>query len=79
MINQNATVYNTRDTTFIHFFVNFKSWLTISRRYSFKRDSLILGMIGYGMAKAAVHQLVHSLACEKSGLPDSAFVSAILP
>lgn len=37
------------------------------------------GMIGYGMAKAAVHQLVHSLAAPKSGLPDNAFVAAILP
>lgn len=37
------------------------------------------GMIGYGMAKAAVHQLVKSLAAEKSGLPEGAFVTAILP
>jgi len=36
-------------------------------------------MIGYGMAKAAVHQLVKSLACSKSGMPDNSFVAAILP
>ena len=40
---------------------------------------LISGMIGYGMAKAAVHQLVKSLAQDKGGLPEGAFVSAILP
>jgi dihydropteridine reductase len=28
------------------------------------------GMAGYGMAKAAVHQLAKSLACEGSGLPE---------
>jgi len=37
------------------------------------------GMIGYGIAKAAVHQLVNSLAHTNGGLPESAFVSAILP
>lgn len=37
------------------------------------------GMIGYGLAKAAVHQLVKSLAEPKSGLPSDAFVAAILP
>jgi len=37
------------------------------------------GMIGYGLAKAAVHQLTKSLACPKSGLPDGAGVYAILP
>jgi dihydropteridine reductase len=37
------------------------------------------GMIGYGMAKAAVHHLVASLAEPKSGLPADAFVTAILP
>ena len=31
------------------------------------------GMIGYGMAKAAVHQLVKSLAAKKSGLPEGTF------
>ncbi|KAF8987658.1 hypothetical protein CPC16_000285 [Podila verticillata] len=36
-------------------------------------------MIGYGMAKAAVHQLVASLAGEDSGLPATAKVNAILP
>merc|ERR1712172_466171 len=30
------------------------------------------GMMGYGMAKAAVHQLVKSLACPGSGLPTDA-------
>lgn len=37
------------------------------------------GMIGYGMAKAAVHQLTKSLAAEKSGLPENALVVSILP
>lgn len=37
------------------------------------------GMIGYGMAKAAVHQLVASLAADGSGLPSGALVLAILP
>lgn len=36
-------------------------------------------MIGYGLAKAAVHQLVKSLAEPKNGLPANAFVAAILP
>ena len=37
------------------------------------------GMIGYGMAKAAVHQLVKSLAADKSGVSPDATVLAILP
>jgi len=37
------------------------------------------GMIGYGLAKAAVHQLTKSLAAPKSGLPEGASVFAILP
>jgi len=38
------------------------------------------GMIGYGMAKAAVHQLTKSLAdTPKSGLPQGTGVYAILP
>lgn len=37
------------------------------------------GMIGYGMAKAAVHHLTKSLAGKDSGLPDDALVVAILP
>uniref|UniRef100_A0A1W7RAM1 Dihydropteridine reductase n=1 Tax=Hadrurus spadix TaxID=141984 RepID=A0A1W7RAM1_9SCOR len=37
------------------------------------------GMIGYGLAKAAVHQLVQSLAAPKSGLPTDALAVAILP
>ncbi|RMX41293.1 hypothetical protein pdam_00017744 [Pocillopora damicornis] len=37
------------------------------------------GMLGYGMAKAAVHQLVKGLADEKGGLPSNASVLAILP
>ena len=36
-------------------------------------------MIGYGMAKAAVHQLTQSLADDKSGLPKGATALAILP
>lgn len=37
------------------------------------------GMIGYGMAKAAVHQLTKSLAAKNSGLPENSLVVAILP
>jgi dihydropteridine reductase len=37
------------------------------------------GMIGYGMAKAAVHQLTKSLAASGSGLPDNSLVVSILP
>ncbi|XP_041367981.1 dihydropteridine reductase-like [Gigantopelta aegis] len=37
------------------------------------------GMIAYGLAKAAVHQLVQSLAGKNSGLPQNCFVAATLP
>lgn len=37
------------------------------------------GMMGYGMAKAAVHQLTQSLGQENSGLPKDATALAILP
>lgn len=37
------------------------------------------GMMGYGMAKAAVHQLTKSLAGKDSGLPDDSLVVALLP
>ncbi|EAT41525.1 AAEL006836-PA [Aedes aegypti] len=37
------------------------------------------GMIGYGMAKAAVHQLTKSLSGKDSGLPEQALVVSILP
>jgi len=37
------------------------------------------GMIGYGMAKAAVHHLTQSLGSEKGGLPAGATALAILP
>lgn len=37
------------------------------------------GMIGYGLAKAAVHSLTMSLAAKGSGLPESSTVLAILP
>lgn len=41
---------------------------------------MTIGMIGYGMAKAAVHQLVQSLSQQpSSGLPDGSSVLAILP
>ncbi|XP_047040840.1 dihydropteridine reductase-like [Helicoverpa zea] len=36
-------------------------------------------MIGYGMAKAAVHQLTKSLGAENSGLPANAVAVALLP
>uniref|UniRef100_A0A1B6F143 Dihydropteridine reductase n=2 Tax=Proconiini TaxID=565685 RepID=A0A1B6F143_9HEMI len=37
------------------------------------------GMIGYGMAKAAVHQLTKSLSGENSGLPANSLAVSILP
>lgn len=37
------------------------------------------GMIGYGLAKAAVHQLTKSLAANSSGLPSGSLVASILP
>ncbi|XP_026743816.1 dihydropteridine reductase [Trichoplusia ni] len=37
------------------------------------------GMIGYGMAKAAVHQLTKSLGAKDSGLPEGSLAVAILP
>ncbi|XP_062864592.1 dihydropteridine reductase [Trichomycterus rosablanca] len=37
------------------------------------------GMVGYGMAKAAVHQLCRSLGGDKSGLPAGASAVAVLP
>nr|CAD7586895.1 unnamed protein product [Timema genevievae] len=36
-------------------------------------------MIGYGMAKAAIHQLTKSLAADNSGLPPNCLAVAILP
>ncbi|XP_076460463.1 dihydropteridine reductase-like [Babylonia areolata] len=37
------------------------------------------GMIGYGLAKAAVHQLTQSLGGQKSGMPPDSVALAILP
>lgn len=37
------------------------------------------GMIGYGLAKAAVHQLIQSLSQPKSGMPANSTVVGILP
>ncbi|KAK3776105.1 hypothetical protein RRG08_046772 [Elysia crispata] len=37
------------------------------------------GMMGYGLAKAAVHHLTKSLAADKSGLPSNTTVVATLP
>lgn len=37
------------------------------------------GMIGYGLAKAGVHQLTKSLADPAGGLPANSFVAAIAP
>lgn len=39
---------------------------------------ILLGMLGYGMVKAAVHQLTKSLA-EDHTLPTGTWVGAILP
>jgi len=43
------------------------------------QNDLCEGTISYGMAKAAVHQLVASLSNGKSGLPANSCVAAILP
>ncbi|PVV04300.1 hypothetical protein BB560_001205 [Smittium megazygosporum] len=37
------------------------------------------GMIGYGLAKAAVHQLIKSLSMKGSGMPENSRVLGILP
>ncbi|CAH2235361.1 dihydropteridine reductase [Pararge aegeria] len=37
------------------------------------------GMIGYGLAKGAVHQLTQSLGSKDSGLPENSLAVAILP
>ena len=37
------------------------------------------GMMGYGMAKAAVHQLTKSLSMKDSGMPEDSIALAILP
>lgn len=37
------------------------------------------GMIGYGMAKGAVHQLCQSLAGKNSGMPARSAAVAVLP
>lgn len=37
------------------------------------------GMIGYGMAKAAVHQLTKSMSQKGSGLPDGSLAVCLLP
>lgn len=37
------------------------------------------GMIGYGIAKAAVHHLVKDLAAPNGGLPEGCKVTAVLP
>lgn len=42
-------------------------------------DVMCVGMIGYGIAKAAVHQLVQSLSSSDGGLPPDSDVLAILP
>ncbi|VDP23217.1 unnamed protein product [Schistosoma margrebowiei] len=39
----------------------------------------VVAMLGYGMAKAAVHQLTKSLAGQNSGLPNGSCVLAISP
>jgi NAD(P)-dependent dehydrogenase (short-subunit alcohol dehydrogenase family) len=41
--------------------------------------SIVAAMLGYGMTKAAVHQLTQSLAGKGSGLPAGSHVLAILP
>uniref|UniRef100_A0A0K2TFJ9 Dihydropteridine reductaselike [Strongylocentrotus purpuratus] n=1 Tax=Lepeophtheirus salmonis TaxID=72036 RepID=A0A0K2TFJ9_LEPSM len=40
---------------------------------------IVLGMMGYGMAKAAVHQLIQSLSDPKSGLPEKVVTLGLLP
>lgn len=36
-------------------------------------------MIGYGLAKSAIHQLTKSLSGKDSGLPENSLVVSILP
>lgn len=51
--------------------------LGLQRRTHVERHSP--GMIGYGIAKAAVHHLVQDLAAPSSGIPERAKVAAICP
>ncbi|PAA69143.1 hypothetical protein BOX15_Mlig033886g3 [Macrostomum lignano] len=53
--------------------------LTLSGAQAAASGGATPGMIGYGLAKAAVHQLTASLAAPKSGLPEGATVLALLP
>ena len=52
---------------------------TLGRALNLHHCSVYTGMIGYGLAKAAVHQLVSSLSEENSGLPANVTVLGILP
>lgn len=47
--------------------------------YLLKINFIQSGMIGYGIAKAAVHQLTKSLAAKDGGLPSNSLVACILP
>ena len=55
------------------------SWDGHKKEFTDNWTPYIEGMMGYGMAKAAVHQLVKSLASKNSGLPKNSSALAILP
>lgn len=52
---------------------------TVTFSFYFTHFESSAGMVGYGMAKAAVHQLCQSLATKNSGMPSGAAAVAILP
>lgn len=58
--------------------VSFANWIS-SRTLHEIFCPCSAGMVGYGMAKAAVHQLTQSLAAKNSGMPSGAVAVAILP
>lgn len=58
--------------------VSFANWIS-SRTLHELFCPCSAGMVGYGMAKAAVHQLTQSLAAKNSGMPSGAVAVAILP
>ncbi|KAJ3357802.1 hypothetical protein HDU83_002930 [Entophlyctis luteolus] len=58
--------------------INCKAYITKTTQADAAKEATP-GMIAYGLAKAAVHQLVKSVAAPGSGFPRNATVTALLP
>ena len=66
--------------TFTYYIKALNELIHLSNFYYFKKAlEGTAGMMGYGMAKAAVHQLTKSLGDKKSGLPENSVALALLP